>query len=141
MYDEFVEQDRGQGEGPQGRRPVRRRDRAGAAGVAGAVRPRDGLHRRRARRTARRCSTGGKRVGDRGYFIEPTVFADVKDDMKIAKEEIFGPVMSILKFKDVDEVIERGNRTFYGLAAAVWTRDIKKALADGEPPAGRARCG
>jgi len=71
---------------------------------------------------------GGKRVGDRGYFIQPTVFGDVKDDMRIAKEEIFGPVMSILKFKDVDEVIERGNRTFYGLAAAVWTKDISKAI-------------
>jgi len=71
---------------------------------------------------------GGNRVGDRGYFIQPTVFTDVKDDMKIAKEEIFGPVMSILKFKDADEVIERGNRTFYGLAAAVWTKDISKAI-------------
>ncbi len=71
---------------------------------------------------------GGNRVGDRGYFIAPTVFADVRDEMTIAREEIFGPVMSILKFKDVDEVIERGNRTFYGLAAAVWTKDIAKAL-------------
>jgi aldehyde dehydrogenase (NAD+) len=73
--------------------------------------------------------TGGGRVGERGYFIEPTVFTDVKDEMKIAREEIFGPVMNILKFKDVREVLERGNRTFYGLAAAVWTRDIQKALA------------
>jgi aldehyde dehydrogenase (NAD+) len=72
---------------------------------------------------------GGKRVGDRGYFIEPTVFADVKDTMKIAQEEIFGPVMSIIKFKDLDEVIERANKTIYGLAAAVWTRDITKAHA------------
>jgi aldehyde dehydrogenase (NAD+) len=71
---------------------------------------------------------GGGRVGDRGYFIQPTVFCDVKDEMKIAREEIFGPVMSILKFKDVDEVLERGNRTLYGLAAAVWTRDLQKAL-------------
>src|SRR5438067_8810847 len=53
--------------------------------------------------------TGGKRVGDRGYFIEPTVFDGVKDNMKIAKEEIFGPVMNILTFKDVNEVIQRGN--------------------------------
>jgi aldehyde dehydrogenase (NAD+) len=72
---------------------------------------------------------GGNRVGNRGFFIEPTVFADVKDDMRIAKEEIFGPVMSIMKFKDVEEVVERSNRTEYGLAAAVWTRDISKAHA------------
>jgi aldehyde dehydrogenase (NAD+) len=71
---------------------------------------------------------GGGRVGEKGYFIQPTVFCDVKDEMKIAKEEIFGPVMSILKFKDVDEVIARGNRTMYGLAAAVWTKDVQKAL-------------
>ena len=71
---------------------------------------------------------GGGRVGDKGYFIQPTVFGDVTDEMKIAREEIFGPVMSILKFKDADEVIARGNRTAYGLAAAVWTSDVKKAL-------------
>jgi aldehyde dehydrogenase (NAD+) len=72
---------------------------------------------------------GGKQVGNRGYFIQPTVFADVQDEMKIAQEEIFGPVMSVIPFKDVEEVITRANRTSYGLAAGVWTRDIKKALA------------
>ena len=72
---------------------------------------------------------GGERVGDRGYFIQPTVFADVRDEMKIAREEIFGPVMSVIPFKDMDEVIARANRTTYGLAAGVWTRDIKKAHA------------
>jgi aldehyde dehydrogenase (NAD+) len=77
--------------------------------------------------------TGGNRVGNKGYFIEPTVFTGVKDDMAIAKDEIFGPVMNVLKFKDVNEVLQRGNQTFFGLAAGVWTRDISKAhrLANG----------
>ena len=73
--------------------------------------------------------SGGARSGSDGYFVQPTVFADVQDEMKIAQEEIFGPVMSILKFKNADEVVDRGNKTFYGLAAAVWTRDVKKAHA------------
>jgi aldehyde dehydrogenase (NAD+) len=71
---------------------------------------------------------GGSRVGNRGYFIEPTIFDGVKDEMTIAQEEIFGPVMSVLTFKDVDEVIARGNRSWAGLAAAVWTRDVSKAF-------------
>ena len=72
---------------------------------------------------------GGGRVGERGYFIEPTVFDNVDEQMKIGAEEIFGPVMSVIRFKTVDEVIERANRNAYGLAAAVWTRDIEKAHA------------
>ncbi len=76
-----------------------------------------------------RLACGGERVGDRGYFIQPTVFSDVQDNMKIAREEIFGPVMSIIPFKTAGEVVERSNRTTYGLAAAVWTRDIQKAHA------------
>jgi aldehyde dehydrogenase (NAD+) len=74
-----------------------------------------------------RLTTGGERVGNKGFFIQPTVFADVKDEMSIAKEEIFGPVMSILPFKDLDEVVRRANNTNYGLAAAVFTKDNRKA--------------
>ncbi|MGE3182582.1 MAG: aldehyde dehydrogenase family protein [Phycisphaerae bacterium] len=70
---------------------------------------------------------GGGRAKDKGYFVEPTIFDGVKEDMKIGKEEIFGPVMSVMKFKDMDDVIKRANNNPYGLAAAVWTKDIEKA--------------
>uniref|UniRef100_A0A8D1GLP4 aldehyde dehydrogenase (NAD(+)) n=1 Tax=Sus scrofa TaxID=9823 RepID=A0A8D1GLP4_PIG len=70
---------------------------------------------------------GGGAAADRGYFIQPTVFGDVQDGMTIAKEEIFGPVMQILKFKTIEEVIGRANNSKYGLAAAVFTKDLDKA--------------
>src|SRR5436189_5809818 len=75
---------------------------------------------------------GGNRVGDKGYFIEPTVFADVQDNMKIAQEEIFGPVMSILKVKDSNAGVERANKSIYGWAPSEWRRDIRKAHAVGD---------
>ena len=71
--------------------------------------------------------TGGKRHGDQGYFVEPTVFAQTKPAMKIVQEEIFGPVVTAMPFDDPDEVLTQANDTTYGLAAAVWTRDVSKA--------------
>ncbi|XP_012259114.1 aldehyde dehydrogenase, mitochondrial [Athalia rosae] len=70
---------------------------------------------------------GGERVGDKGCFVAPTVFADVQDNMTIAKEEIFGPVQQILKFSQLDEIIERANNSDYGLAAGIFTKDLDKA--------------
>jgi aldehyde dehydrogenase (NAD+) len=71
--------------------------------------------------------TGGQRLGSKGFFVEPTVFDNVKDEMAIAKDEIFGPVVSVLPFGSFDEMIGRANNTTYGLAAAIWTKDIDKA--------------
>ncbi|XP_072939206.1 aldehyde dehydrogenase X, mitochondrial-like [Epargyreus clarus] len=76
-----------------------------------------------------KCVAGGGRFGNVGYFIQPTVFADVKDDMKIAREEIFGPVQSILKFETFEEIVDRANDSNYGLGAGVITNDITTALA------------
>ena len=71
---------------------------------------------------------GGKRINRKGYFVETTIFADVTDDMTIAKEEIFGPVMSIMKFKTIDEAIERANASQYGLVSGVVTQSLDSAI-------------
>ncbi|WP_062310196.1 aldehyde dehydrogenase family protein [Alicyclobacillus sendaiensis] len=70
---------------------------------------------------------GGGKATDRGYFVQPTIFANVRDDMTIAREEIFGPVVAAMPFEDLDEVIARANDTEYGLAAGVWTENIRNA--------------
>ncbi|EEU36924.1 uncharacterized protein NECHADRAFT_42156 [Fusarium vanettenii 77-13-4] len=72
--------------------------------------------------------TGGSRHGQKGYFIQPTIFSDVRPDMKIMQEEIFGPVCSIAKFKDEAEALEMAHDTTYGLAAAVHTQDLNTAI-------------
>ncbi|KAL1425609.1 hypothetical protein MTO96_019036 [Rhipicephalus appendiculatus] len=79
------------------------------------------------KREGARLHCGGQRHGSRGYFVQPTVFSDVRDDMSIAREEIFGPVQSLFKFSTTEEVIERANRTTYGLAAGIFTRDLDTA--------------
>ncbi|MGH7266719.1 MAG: aldehyde dehydrogenase family protein [Candidatus Rokuibacteriota bacterium] len=83
------------------------------------------------RQEGARLVAGGERarVGNgKGYFLQPTIFTGVASSMRIAREEIFGPVLSVIPFTDVDDGIAQGNETFYGLAAAVWTRDVGKAL-------------
>jgi aldehyde dehydrogenase (NAD+) len=75
-----------------------------------------------------KVETGGGRKGDKGYFIQPTIFSGVSEDMKIMQEEIFGPVCSISKFETEDEVVKAGNETTYGLAAAIHTKDLNTAI-------------
>jgi aldehyde dehydrogenase (NAD+) len=78
-----------------------------------------------------RAASGGGRLGgngrDKGYFVEPTVFTDVTDDMKIAREEIFGPVICALPFDTLEEAVTRGNDTNYGLGGGVWTQNLNNA--------------
>jgi aldehyde dehydrogenase (NAD+) len=78
------------------------------------------------------CRLGGKRGGraecGSGWFVEPTIFTDVRPEMRIANEEVFGPVLSIIPFDDEEEAIRIANNTVYGLAAGVWTTSMRRAL-------------
>ena len=74
-----------------------------------------------------KTALGGEARTGKGFFVDPTIFTDVKNNMKIAREEIFGPVASVIPFKDENDAVLQGNDTTYGLAAAVWTKDVGRA--------------
>ena len=74
-----------------------------------------------------KATVGGKRKGDKGYFVEPTVLVNTNDRMKVVQEEIFGPVVTAIPFKDENDLVTQANNSVYGLAAGIWTRDINRA--------------
>ncbi|MBK9142191.1 MAG: aldehyde dehydrogenase family protein [Candidatus Melainabacteria bacterium] len=82
-----------------------------------------------AKKEGAKLACGGERPEDlkKGYFVKPTIFTDVNNEMRIAQEEVFGPVLSVIPFKNIEDVAEQANKVRYGLSGAVWTRDVKKA--------------
>lgn len=81
-----------------------------------------------AKKTGLKCLTGGRRIGTKGFFVQPTVFYDVPQDSQLTKEEIFGPVAVVLPFKTIDELVEKANDSEYGLGSGVHTTDLDKAI-------------
>jgi aldehyde dehydrogenase (NAD+) len=83
------------------------------------------------RQEGARVLSGGERVAEgelaRGFFVRPTVFADARNDMRIAQEEIFGPVVSVIPFRDVEDVVRQGNNVVYGLGAGIWTKERRRS--------------
>ena len=121
-----------EGRGDPHRRPVRMDDPDGGDQHAGASGRGSRTTSRIGKAEGARLVAGGKRPTgagfEKGFWFQPTVFADVRQEMRIAREEIFGPVLSILRWSDLDQVIEMANSVEYGLTAAVWTSDVSKAL-------------